>query len=495
MSTADLPGTSLGSGSLHRLGPAVTVPTYDRSRLRRSIVHLGVGGFHRAHLATYVQDLCQAGHRDWSIVGAGVLPGDRAMAQALGPQDCLYTLITRGPDTTEVEVVGSIVEFIHASPHPEALIDTIADPVTQVVSLTVTEGGYPVDDSTGDHLPESPNAGPGSAFGILAAGLRERYRIGGQGLTVISCDNIVGNGQAARTATVGEAHRLGADLAAWVEGAVAFPNSMVDRITPATTDADRRWLAEHEGIIDMWPVVTEPFRQWVIEDSFSADRLPLEDIDVIVTGDVEPYELMKLRLLNAAHSNLAYLAALAGFDTVDAALGDHVLHDFTTAFLDCEARPVVPHVAGIDLEEYTASLVERFANPNIGDQIARLCLDGSAKFPKFLLPTIRDQLDLGGPIELGALALAGWCEYLTGPREQLAADPLLDVAADHAARSRGDAGAFLDFADVFGDDLPRSHRFTGAFTEALRVLRERGVRSAIELTLEEAGRSDDRSRD
>lgn len=492
---AEPPDTLLQSRSLHRLGASVAVPTYDRSRLQRSIVHIGVGGFHRSHLATYIHELCQSGHRDWSITGAGVLPGDQAMADALKPQDHLYTLITRGPHSTEVEVIGSIVDFIHASPRADRLVASIGDPTTQIVSLTITEGGYPVDDITGDYLSALPTAGPTSAFGILAAGLRQRHKNGHSGLTVISCDNIASNGSVARTATLGEAHSLGDGLADWIADSVAFPNSMVDRITPATTDSDRDWLAAHQGIHDNWPVVAEPFRQWVIEDNFAAGRPPLEQLDVLTTTDAKPYELMKLRLLNAGHSCLAYLAALMGMETIGAAMTCRELHDFTADFLTTEARPVLPPIAGIDLDQYVASIIARFSNTSIGDQIGRLCLDGSVKFPKFLLPTVRTQLEAGGPIGLSALALAGWCEYLAGPPERLAADPMLDIAINHARRAQDNPAAFLDFPEVLGDDLPRSQRFSKAFIQALRSLRERGVQSAIDTALREVGDLGDRPAD
>ncbi len=489
---AEPPDTLLQSRSLHRLGASVAVPTYDRSRLQRSIVHIGVGGFHRSHLATYIHELCQSGHRDWSITGAGVLPSDQAMADALKPQDHLYTLITRGPHSTEVEVIGSIVDFIHASPRADRLVASIADPATQIVSLTITEGGYPVDDITGDYLSTLPTAGPTSAFGILAAGLQQRYLNGHSGLTVISCDNILSNGSVTRTATLGEANLLSNGFANWIANSVAFPNSMVDRITPATTNSDRAWLAEHKGIKDNWPVVAEPFRQWVVEDSFAAGRPPLEQLDVLTTTDAKPYELMKLRLLNAGHSCLAYLAALKGIETIGAALTRPEFHDFTLNFLAREARPVLPPIAGIDLDQYMASIVARFSNTSIGDQISRLCLDGSAKFPKFLLPTIRAQLEAGGPISLSTLALAGWCEYLAGPSERLAPDPMLDLAVNHARRAQHNPAAFLDFPEVFGDDLPRSQRFSDAFAQALRSLRERGVQSTIDTALKEVGDLGDR---
>ena len=477
----------LRTTSLERLGGGVRVPTYDRAALRRGIVHIGVGGFHRAHLATYVDELCESGNRDWSIVGAGVLAGDARMAATLAAQDHLYTLITRGSIDTDVRVIGSIVDYLHAVPSAAGLIERIADPDTQIVSLTVTEGGYPVDDVTGAYRPDAPTAGPGSAFAVIADGLARRHATGGGPLTVLSCDNILGNGRATRTATVGAANALDPALATWIDEHVAFPNSMVDRITPATPDADRDWLADHHHIADGWPVVTEPFRQWVVEDRFAGDRLPLDELDVIVTDDVEPYEHMKLRLLNAGHSCLAYLAALEGIDTVDAALADPGIRSFLTEFLRREARPVVHEVAGVDLDRYVDSLIERFSNPNIGDQISRLCLDGTAKFPKFLVPTITAQLDAGGPVRLAALALAGWCEYLrlgSDPASpiDLSPDPGLDRAVASAKASRDDPTAFLQLDLVF-DPAVRSGRFADAFVTGLRSIREQGVRSAIDSAL------------
>lgn len=479
------PAVALASTSLQSLGASVRVPTYDRRQLRRSVVHIGVGGFHRAHFATYINELCRAGHTGWAITGAGVLPQDREIAHALGVQDFLYSLITRGHDTTSVEIIGSIVDFLHAAESTDSLIAEIASPSTQIVSLTVTEGGYPIDDLTGHYLPDSPNAGPKSAFGVIAAGLELRRKRGIGGLTILSCDNIIGNGAVARAATLGEADRISPQLGNWIESSATFPNSMVDRITPATTNADRAWLADTMGIVDQWPVVTEPFRQWVIEDTFASGRLPLEEMDVLGTSDVEPYELMKLRLLNAAHSCLAYLAAVMGVGTVDAALADEDLQAFITEFIEREAKPVLPAVLGVDLDGYTKSIIERFSNPSIGDQIARLCLDGSAKFPKFLLPTIRAQLSIGGPVALSALALAGWCEYLTQAPEGLVPDPLLDKAIGYAERSRYNPSSFLDFAEVFGADLPRSHRFSEAFAHALTLLRSQGIPSAIKAALQD----------
>lgn len=409
------------------------------------------------------------------------------MASVLDEQDYLYTLITRGADSAEVRVIASIVDFVHAAGDPEPLVALIASPDIQIVSLTVTEGGYPVDDATGAYQADSPNAGPGSAFAAIAAGLDRRRSTGGGPLTILSCDNILSNGSVARTATLGAAAEIGAELVDWIGEHVSFPNSMVDRITPGTTDADRAWLVSEHGLADGWPVVTEPFRQWVVEDHFAGDRLPLERLDVIVTDDVEPYEMMKLRLLNAGHSCLAYLAALEGIETVDQALADDSIRTFLVQFLSTEARPVVPPVAGVDLDEYVDSLVERFSNPNIGDQIARLCLDGTAKFPKFLMPTVALQLEAGGRVRLAALALAGWCEYLrlgSDPASaiELSPDPALDEAVRYALASADDPAAFLGFDTVFDPSL-RSGPFAEAFVAAVGAIRSDGVRSAIDATL------------
>lgn len=457
--------------------------SYERAGLRRSVVHIGVGGFHRAHLATYIDELCRSGNTDWSIVGVGVLEHDAGIAEALGSQDGNYTLIERGHDKTKIDTISSIVDFVHAWPTSDALVELIAAPSTQIVSLTVTEGGYPVDDETGQFQADSPNAAAGSAFGSIVAGLDRRRGNNGGPITILSCDNVIGNGHVTQAAVEGCAAPHGAPLMEWISDNVSFPNSMVDRITPATTDADRAWLLETHGIVDAWPVVTEPFRQWVVEDNFAGDRLPFEELDILVTTDVEPYELMKLRLLNAGHSCLAYLSALIDAQTVTDAMSEPAIADYLTHFLLHEAKPALPEIVGIDLDEYIASLVHRFGNPNIADQIERLCLDGTAKFPKFLIPTIVRQLEIGGSVDASALALAGWCEYLNGLTEtgepiRIARDPNLDRAIDAARASRSEPRAFLDLDLVF-TPLNDSATFETAFVRALQGLRTNGVRSTI----------------
>lgn len=472
-------------GDLTETSLAVAVPPYDRSALRAGIVHIGVGGFHRAHLAHYADQLAAAGETGWGIVGAGILPGDTAIAEALEAQDQLYTLVVRGEQETSARVIGSIVDFIHAHPDPAPLVERIANPDTQIVSLTITEGGYPVDDVTRRYLPDSPVAGEGSAFHVLALGLQQRLANGVGPLTVLSCDNIVSNGHMAKAATIGEAAAIDDDLAGWIEDHIAFPNSMVDRITPATTDDDRQWLIEQAGIDDRWPVFTEPFTLWVLEDNFAGERPPVEKLDILVTDHVEPFEQMKLRLLNAAHSALAYLSALVGHAKVDEAMADPGIRAFVEGFLVREARPALPPVPGYDVDDFQNELLERFANPAIGDQIDRLCLDGTAKFPKFLLPTVRDQLAVGGSIELSALALAGWCRYLRAGVDErgrpiiVAGDPDRDEAMARAARSVSDPASFLGYEAVFGTDLAADERFVTAFVEASSALERGGVIPSI----------------
>ncbi len=486
---------AVSAAAVSALAERATVPTYDRTALRPSIVHIGVGGFHRAHLATYINELCASGHTAWAIVGAGLLPSDAKMATALGHQDHLYTLVARDERHTAVEVIGSIIDFVLASDDSSLLVERIADERTQILSMTITEGGYPVDDATGSFV--AAKSEPDSVFAVVARGLDVRRRRNGAPITVMSCDNIMANGAVARTATIGAAAAISAELVAWIEHRVSFPNSMVDRITPVTTPGDIEWLESHCGIIDRWPVVAEPFRQWVVEDDFAGDRLPLEEMDVIITSDIEPYELTKLRLLNAGHSCLTYLAALDGHTLVDTAMADPRLRRFVERLLHDEAKPTLPAARGIDLDDYIASLIERFSNPAIGDQIARLCLDGSAKFPKFLIPTIRAQLAGDGHVTLSAMALAGWCEYLRRGEADgsLSSDPMLDIAVQHAQRSVDDPAAFLSFVEVFGTDLPATSAFVAAFTGALSLLRQGGVQSALAVALQEIEARHDQRRD
>lgn len=475
--------TELSEASLQALDPRISVPAYDRASLSTGIVHIGVGGFHRAHQAVYLDELCRAGETGWSITGAGVLPGDTAMAQALRAQDHLYSLVTRDARGTQVSVIGSITDFVLAADDPGPLVARVAAPGTRIVSMTVTEGGYPVDDAGAFALASGDSLPP--AFEALSSALARRRDEGRGGLTIQSCDNVMGNGDVARTATLGVCALVEPGLEDWVAANVAFPNSMVDRITPQTADADREYLAEEYGLIDRWPVVAETFIQWVIEDQFPYGRPSYEDVGVLVTSDVRPYETLKLRILNAGHSTLTYMAALVGHTYIHEIMADPPLALFLQQFHDAEATPSLPPVSGIDVADYKRVVAERFANPAIGDQVARVCLDGTSKWPKFLIPTVESQLEHGGEVRLSALALAAWTQYLLGTADDgsaitISADPRLDEAQAFARASVEDPTAMLAFEDVFGSRLPADPRFVAAYTDALASLRERSTYPTLE---------------
>lgn len=479
--------------SLASLASVLPVPSYDRSRIVPGIVHIGVGGFHRAHQAMYVDRLMNEGKAsEWGICGVGVLPADRRMKEALDAQDGLYTLLVKHPDgSVDGRVVGSIVRYLLAPDDPEAVVEAMAAPATRIVSLTVTEGGYGVhpvtgefDDTDADVLADlQPGAAPRTTFGLVIEALVRRRQRGLAPFTVMSCDNIPSNGAVARRAFSSFARLRDADLGDWVEAQVPFPNAMVDRITPVTSDDDRALVADRFGIADAWPVVCEPFTQWAVEDSFGLGRPPLEDVGVQVVDDVEPYELMKLRLLNASHQALCYLGYLCGYRYAHEVCQDPLFVRFLLGYMDSEATPTLAPVAGIDLTDYKHTLIERFANPHIRDTLARLCAESSDRIPKWLVPVVRDQLAVGGEIRSAALVVAAWARYAEGVDEQGepidVVDPLRDRVMAAARREREEPTAFLVQRDLFGD-LVDEPRFVEAYLRALESLRVTGARATLE---------------
>jgi mannitol 2-dehydrogenase len=448
----------------------VPVPAYDRGRLAPRIVHVGVGGFHRAHLALYAHLLATAGG-EWGIVGLGLLERDAEMAGALGAQDHLYTLIEKGNGEPSAQVIGSIIGFVHAPDgHDAAVAELVAAPTTSILSLTVTESGYA----------EPSAAGERTTFDRVAAALAVRRDRATGPLTILSCDNLPGNGDAARTATLAAAARVDAALPAWVQEHCSFPNSMVDRITPVTSDDDRNWLRDSAGIEDRWPVVAEPFLQWVAEDEFAGGRPPFEDAGVLFTDRIHDWEQYKLRMLNAGHSCMAYLSALAGITFVHEAMAMPPVRTFLEDLLQHEAIPTLAEIPGHPREHYAASVLERFANSGVRDQIARLCIDGSAKFPTFLVPTIERQVETEGPIGRAATALAGWARYLgVVDPDQQSFDADAEVARRHAAGALADPAAFLEYAAVFPQSVRTSARFRDAFAEGYRRIAEEGPLAAM----------------
>lgn len=467
-------------------------PAYDRARVTTGVAHFGVGGFHRAHQAMYHDRLMNEGKAlEWGICGVGVMPADRRMKEALDAQDGLYTLVVKHADGTyEPRVIGAITEYLFAPDDPEAVVEKLADPATRIVSLTVTEGGYGIDQITGEFAPDGDVAGdlergaaPRTTFGFVTEGLRRRRERGLEPFTVMSCDNLQGNGQLSRRAFTAFARLKDPELGEWVERDVRFPNSMVDRITPQTTDDDRAEVRERFGVDDRWPVVCEPFTQWVLEDAFSLGRPPYEDAGVQVVEDVEPYELMKLRLLNASHQALCYFAYLDGYRLVHDAAQDPLYRAFLRGYMDREGTPTLAPVPGVDLDEYKATLIERFSNPEVRDTIARLCAESSDRIPKWLLPVVRAQLESGGSISLSAAIVASWARYAEGVDEQgepiEVVDRLRDSLVPIARRQREDPDAFISNRELFGD-LVDEPRFAGAYRSALSSLHERGARATLE---------------
>jgi mannitol 2-dehydrogenase len=457
----------LSQANLAAIGArGIPVPTYRRQRLEPRIVHIGVGGFHRAHLASYTHDLAELGG-EWGIRGLGLLAADAAMAAALTPQDHLYSLVAKGAGEPATSIVGSLVDYRHTAARPQDTIETLTDPAVAILSLTITESGYaPVD--AGD-----------STFALLARALDRRRRVGAAPVTILSCDNLSGNGDVARRALLGAAERFAGEATSWIDAECTFPNSMVDRITPVTTAADRDALLERVGVVDRWPVVAEPFRQWVVEDRFVAGRPAWERVGALFSDDVRAWELYKLRLLNAGHSCIAYLCALAGITDVADAVSRPEVHGFLSGLLLGEAAPALTPIPGHPPAEYVATVLDRFANPGIGDQIARLCIDGTAKFPTFLVPTIEHNLDTSGPIGNATLALAGWARYLASPPDEQAADASGHLARRYAREAVDDPIRFLDFAAVFPASLRESERFRSEFSAAVRALDATGPLAAM----------------
>jgi mannitol 2-dehydrogenase len=469
---------SLGQARLAEIARrGVAVPGYNRQKLAPRIVHIGVGGFHRAHLAVYVHELASAGG-DWGIVGLGLLEQDREMDARLRAQDCLYTLIEKGDGEPSAAVIGSIIGYVLAVGGDDtAVADLIAAPATSILSLTITEAGY------AERPGERTATGAAATFDRIAAALAVRRRRRVAPLTVLSCDNLPSNGDAARRATLAAAARVDASLPTWVQENCTFPNSMVDRITPVTAESDRQWLRDTTSIDDRWPVVCEPFRQWVMEDDFAAGKPPWDEVGALFTDRIHDWELYKLRLLNAGHSCMAYLSAQAGITYVHEAMAVAPIARFLEELLQLEALPTLVEIPGHPREQYISTVLERFANPGIRDQIARVCVDGSAKFAAFVVPTVARQLEAGGPIEHAATALAAWARYLgvVDPAAQ-AFDSNAAVARRHATAALANPIAFLEFDDVFPAAVQSSERFGSEFSAAYRRIAETGPIAALQFT-------------
>ncbi|MBS7541231.1 mannitol dehydrogenase family protein [Ancylobacter lacus] len=469
--------------------PAISLPAYDRARLTPGIVHIGLGNFHRAHQAVYLDDLfALGGDHDWAILGAGVRPADGRMREALLAQGCLSTVIELDPTGHSARRVGAMIGFIPVEDGNAALIAAMSRPDIRIVSLTVTEGGYfldpagKLDTEAADIRADAANpAAPQTAFGAILAALAARRVAGVPPFTVMSCDNLPGNGHVTRQVVVGLARLADPDFAAWVDANVAFPNGMVDRITPATGERERAMAAAF-GLDDPVPVTCEPFRQWVLEDHFPAGRPALEKVGVTFTEHVHAYETMKIRILNGGHAIIAYPGGLMDIALVHEAMAEPLIAGFLDKVEREEILPIVPPVPDTDLADYLAIIRERFANPDVADTVRRLCLDGSNRQPKFIVPSIRDNR-AAGRLPLGLiLESALWCRYCAGVTDSGAEiapnDPNWDELTARARAAKDNPALWLAMEEVYGD-LGSDAEVVAAFAAALDDLWRRGARAVL----------------
>jgi mannitol 2-dehydrogenase len=484
----------LNQVNLSRLPSGIRIPGYDRGQVKAGIIHIGVGAFHRSHQAYYTDLILRdKKNSNWGICGIALLDSDRPNYTDLAAQDGLYTLTVAKPDGSyDTMVPGSLIEYLFAPDNPGAVIEKIAHPDIKIITLTITEGGYNFN-SSGEFLMNEPlvqwdlshPGQPKTVFGYLAMGLKRRMERSLNGLTIQSCDNIQKNGDLLKKMLLTFIKESEPGLAAWVEKEITFPNSMVDRITPAATESDTEYIRNTFGIEDKCPVVCEPFVQWVIEDKYAQGRPDWESAGVQFADDVAPFEKMKIRLLNAGHSLLGFPGALHGYTYIHEVVNDPVFARLLRDFMEKEVTPVLDEVPGTDLNGYKDSLFKRFGNPRIRDKVTRICQQSSAKIPKFLLPTVHDQLRRGGPVGRSALVIAAWCRYAEGydekGRKYQIEDEMGDILLEKAVASHKDPLAFFQIEKVFGDII-RSERFTKAYMRSLECIYHKGAAGcAVEL--------------
>jgi mannitol 2-dehydrogenase len=489
-------GIALCNSALPHLDASIVRPSYDRSHLVPGLVHIGAGAFNRSHLAVYLDDLltCEDEPR-WGEVAVGLLSADREIHEGLTAQENLYSLMMMDTGKEHLRVVGSLIGHLYAPTDPEAVLTRMTSAECTIISLTVTEGGYFIEDAWGRFLEEHTDvqhdlknaAAPRTWLGYVAEAAVRRMQMGRGPFTVLSCDNLQGNGDIARKALLTFAAARSEVLQRWIEENVAFPCSMVDRITPRTTDENRARVAERFGVKDAVPVVCEPFRQWVLEDNFAAARPGFERVGAQMTADVAPYEKMKMRLLNGGHSTLGYFADLLGIDFIRDAAADPLLRRLLKAYTD-EVKRTVPKLPGIDLEEYGDTVMRRFSNTAIRDQVARICSEGCAKVAKFLAPPLADLLRNGDSPRVLTLVIAGWLHYQRGINEQGQAMTMADLQAallkPFIESGCANAGLALNVPALFGNLAADFPVWAATVQCDLDLLRARGVRTTIAKVLE-----------
>lgn len=485
--------TPLSEANLHRLPPAVLTPAYDRKTLTAGIAHIGVGNFHKAHQALYVDRLLgEADQKDWGIVGIGVRAGQREedRCAAFHAQDNLYTLTEFSPNgETKIRTIGSIVEYVSCLESYETVIRRLADPSLRIVTLTITEGGYFVG-ADGAFLRDHPaivedltRPVPETAFGVVTEALRLRRESGAGPFTILSCDNLQQNGRVAQTAFCGYAKARDPSLGAWIEENVTFPSCMVDRIAPSVSDADVARLDEASGVGDRMPVYSEDFIQWVVEDRFCAGRPPFELVGVEMRDDVTGYEQVKLRMLNAGHSVVALSGLLMGFRRVDEAVNDPRIAALVEQFLTQDVAPLLSPPSDVDLSRYAASVLHRFRNGAVGDQLVRIASDSFSKLPTFWGPTVQELLRDGRDVKREAFALACWAECEGAGRDEKGQSFLISEPAaseqDKAVFLSEDILAPLSLSVVADWGVKESAVFRALFGRYRTAIREQGASSVL----------------
>jgi fructuronate reductase len=489
---ARMSGATLSEKTLGALPLWVARPAYDLAAVSTGIVHFGLGAFHRAHQAVYTDTVLRTDPR-WGICGVSLKTP--RVTHALAQQDGLYTVLEKGATGTSARVIGAVRETRFLGAGSASVIARISDPAVHVVSLTVTEKGYCHDPATGRLDPAHPDIAhdlahrrtPVSTIGLLVAGLDARRASGSGPINVVCCDNLPRNGRTVEELVTSFAQAADPDLVDWIGAHVAFPCTMVDRIVPATTDADRAEALHLLGVDDAVAVVAEPFSDWVLENRFTAARPAWEEAGARVAADIAPFEAMKLRLLNGAHSTLAYLGYLLGHEYLWQAASDPLLGKLVERMMALEVAPTLEPPKDVDLSAYCAQLLTRFRNPALPHRTQQIAMDGSQKLPQRLLATVRDRLEGEGSIEHLALAIAGWIRYASGTDEQgrsiTVADPLAKRFAAIAAQARGNASqladGFLGLTTVFGDDLSGNPAFRNAVARDVGALVRDGVRRTL----------------
>ena len=490
---------NLNNINLRHFEGKIRLPRYNRSLVKTGILHVGVGNFHRSHMAFFTDEILHHDNQSaWGICGVCLLETDRKMYGVLKEQNGLYTLIVKHPDgNISGRVIGSITDCLFAPENPEKVIAKLADPDTKIVSLTITEGGYNFDASTGEFLVDDPlikhdlkhPKNPVTIFGYLAASISKRIENRSPGFTILSCDNLPHNGDVCKKMLTAFLEISQPGLIEWINDQISFPNTMVDRITPATRKNDIDTVASLYGIDDRWPVVCEPFIQWIIEDNFKNGRPDWEINGVQFVTDVSSYERMKIRLLNAGHTLLGMTGSLHGYDTIDQTVADPLYRSLFRKFMDEEVTPTLGTIQGINLEEYKNDLVTRFGNPAIRDGVARICSESSAKVPKFLLPTVSDQLLSGKKVKISALVIAAWCRYLERAGTRGFTDEIQDAMKEELIKNArasvtGDPLAFLKIKTVFGN-VYESEIFTHQYLHFITQLREKNIDEVVRKILAE----------